>query len=54
MFAPVALRFYGYSIPLAGVEKRYVQSVINHPRIVEWIEAGKMETEVIEEDEIQT
>lgn len=53
MFAPVALRFHGYSIPLTGTEKDYVESVLNHPGIVEWIEAGKLETEIIEADEIE-
>jgi len=54
MFAPIALRFKGYSIPLAGVEADYVENVLNHQGIVEWIEAGKLETEVIEADEIET
>lgn len=52
MFAPIALRFVGYNIPLSGAEADYVQSVLNHPAIVEWVEAGKLETEVIAEDEI--
>lgn len=52
MFAPVALRFEGYSIPLEGVENAYVQSVLQHPAIIEWIEAGKREKEVIDADEI--
>ncbi len=52
MFAPIALRFDGYSIPLSGVEDAYVKSVLKHPGIVEWVEAGKLETEVIEADEI--
>ncbi len=54
MFAPVALRFSGYSVPLSGIEQEYVSSVLKHPAIIEWIEAGKRETEVIEADEIQT
>lgn len=53
MFAPVALRFFGYSIPLEDIEQAYVSSVLQHPAIIEWIEAGKQESEVIEEDEIQ-
>ena len=53
MFAPIALRFEGYSIPLGQVEKAYVKSVLNQPCIIEWIEAGKLESEVIEEDEIE-
>ena len=54
MFAPIALRFDGYSIPLSGVEESYVKSVLSHPGIIEWMEAGKLETEVIEADEIET
>jgi len=53
MFAPVAIRFSGYSIPLGDIEAGYVQSVLNHPAIIEWVEAGEQETEVIEEDEIE-
>lgn len=52
MFAPVALRFYGYNIPLQGIAADYVKSVLNHPGIIEWIEAGKQEKEIIPEDEI--
>lgn len=53
MFAPIALRFVGYSIPLNGLEEAYVQSVLQQPCIIEWIEAGKAEKEVIVEDEIE-
>lgn len=52
MYAPIALRFSGYSIPLTGVEAEYVQSVLNQPCIIDWIEAGKKEKEIIEEDEV--
>lgn len=52
MFAPIALRFYGYNIPLEGVEAAYVESVLNQPCIIEWIEAGKHEKEIIDEDEL--
>ncbi|MES9887170.1 MAG: glutathione S-transferase, partial [Candidatus Sedimenticola sp. 6PFRAG1] len=53
MYAPIALRFHGYSIPLEGTEQVYVESVLNQPGIIEWIEAGKVEKEIIGEDEIQ-
>lgn len=53
MFAPIALRFDGYSIPLEGVAEAYIQSVMQQPSILEWIEAGKVEKEIIEEDEIE-
>ena len=52
MFAPIALRFSGYSIALEGIEAAYVQSVLNQPCIIDWIAAAKKEKEVIEEDEI--
>lgn len=52
MFAPVALRFSGYNVSLKGIEADYVRSVLGHPAIIEWIEAGKLETEIIEADEI--
>lgn len=52
MFAPVALRFAGYSIPLDGIEKNYVFSVLHQPCIIEWMESGKLEKEIIEEDEV--
>jgi glutathione S-transferase len=52
MYAPIALRLHGYNIPLEGIEKDYVQSVLNQPCIIEWIESGKAEIEIIEQDEI--
>lgn len=53
MFAPVALRLFGYNIALEGLEKSYVKTVLNDPGIVEWMEAGKLEKEIIEGDEIE-
>lgn len=52
MFAPVALRFYGYSIALGDIEQTYVNNVLQQASIIEWIEAGRLEVEVIDEDEI--
>ena len=54
MFAPIALRFDGYGISLSRVEQAYVQSVLKQPSIIEWIEAGKVEKEVIDDFEIET
>lgn len=54
MFAPIALRFKGYNIPLSGIEGSYVNSVLQQPDIIAWVEAGKLEKEVIGEDEIET
>jgi len=52
MFAPIALRLHGYNIQLVGIESEYVNSVLNQPCIMEWIETGKLEKEIILEDEI--
>ena len=52
MFAPVALRFAGYSIALDETSQRYVQTVLDHPSIQAWMAAGREEVEIIEEDEI--
>jgi len=53
MFAPVVIRFNGYDVALEGVEKTYVQTVLNDPDIKSWIEAGKKEKEIIDQDEIR-
>lgn len=53
MFVPVALRFTGYDVALNDVEESYVQTVLANKYIHEWIESGRMETEVIEIDEAQ-
>ena len=51
MYAPIALRFSGYQVPLDNFEKDYVQAMLEHPYIVNWIEASKQEGEIIEADE---
>ena len=46
-FAPVALRFVTYAIPLGSVEAAYVEAVRTHPAILEWCEAAEREQEII-------
>ncbi|MBC8434584.1 MAG: glutathione S-transferase family protein [Desulfobacterales bacterium] len=53
MFAPVVIRFTGYGVPLEGLEKDYVQTVINNTFLAEWIEAGKQEKEILEIAEVK-
>jgi glutathione S-transferase len=48
MYAPVALRFWTYRLDAGPVAQDYVNTVLGHPAMVEWIEAGKSETEVIQ------
>ncbi len=52
MYAPVAVRFTGYDVPLEGFAKEYVKTLITNPYMMEWIEAAEQETEVIEAVEI--
>ena len=51
MFAPVALRFHSYQISSNGSAQAYVDTVLNHPSVREWFEAGQREIEVIPEFE---
>jgi glutathione S-transferase len=52
MYAPVALRFHSYAVGLDSTSAAYVHSVLNHPDVTDWIEAGKAEKEVIAEAEV--
>lgn len=52
MFAPVACRFQTYGVALDGDAGRYVQTLLEHPAMREWAEAGAVEPEVIEGNEV--
>jgi glutathione S-transferase len=54
MFAPIVIRFDGYSVPLTGVEAEYAENVLRQPEIIDWIAAGRQETEIIEACEFDT
>jgi glutathione S-transferase len=47
MYAPIALRFHTYRLDAGPAAREYVNTVLGHPAMVEWIEAGQAETEVI-------
>lgn len=51
MFAPVVFRFDRYKVPLDDHSSRYVELMLQHPAMIEWYEAGKAESEVIESEE---
>lgn len=53
MYIPVALRFYGYHVALDGFAKQYVENVVNHPAVQEWIKSGEQEPEIIDMSEIK-
>lgn len=52
MYAPVVLRFAQYDVPLESIERDYVDMVLSNPHLIEWVNAGKAETEIIAEDEV--
>ena len=52
MFAPVATRFVTYSIPLPRFAAAYVETMLSHPWLREWIEAAQDEPWVIEQYEV--
>ena len=51
MYAPVALRFTNYRVKLTPAAERYVATTLADPDVAEWIEAGRLEPEVVEADE---
>jgi glutathione S-transferase len=52
MFAPVALRFHSYQPELSARAEAYVRTQLSNPALVEWITAGRAESEIIKEDEV--
>ena len=51
MFAPVVTRFITYSIPVARFAIPYMQAVLSHPHVQEWIGGAQAEDWVIEQFE---
>ncbi|MDH5353262.1 MAG: glutathione S-transferase family protein [Gammaproteobacteria bacterium] len=51
MFAPVALRFHLYAIPLDKPAGDYVERLLRHPAMLEWVAAGQAESWIIESEE---
>jgi glutathione S-transferase len=48
MFAPVVTRFVSYSIPAPRFAAAYMEAILHHPWILQWIEAAQEEPWVIE------
>ncbi|EIJ41744.1 glutathione S-transferase [Beggiatoa alba B18LD] len=51
MYAPVAIRFHIYEIPLATTERAYLNTLLALPAMQEWIQAGRAETDVLPSEE---
>ncbi len=53
MYAPVVLRFNSYGIKVGAVEQQYMETILQHPFMREWINAGVKETEIIQASEVE-
>ncbi|WP_110410671.1 glutathione S-transferase family protein [Vibrio rumoiensis] len=51
MYAPIALRFQTYQIPLSDLARQYQQKVITSPAIQRWLYEASLESDIVEEDE---
>ena len=51
MFAPVVTRFVTYKVPVPPFAGRYMEDVLHHEHVVEWIELAQDEPWVIEQYE---
>ena len=52
MYAPVVLRFNSYGIKVGAVEQQYMDTILQHPFMREWVDAGIKETEFIQASEV--
>jgi glutathione S-transferase len=52
MYAPVAARFAGYSIPVDDTVQAYLDALFDLPAFREWKAAGEVESWVLEHDEV--
>lgn len=52
MYAPVVLRFQTYDVALPSFAREYVNTMLENPHLIEWIEAGKNEIEVLAQYEV--
>ena len=54
MFAPVVTRFVTYKVPMPPFAIAYMEAVLSHPHVVDWIEKAQEEPWVIEQYEPET
>lgn len=51
MFAPVVMRFFTYQPQVSGKAKAYMDSMLEHPALKQWIAEALQETEIVDVDE---
>ena len=47
MYAPVVLRFHQYQLDAGSLERSYMDTVLQHPAMQDWVAAGRGESEII-------
>ena len=47
MYAPVALRLLSYGVPVDGVERRYIDTLLELSALQEWLQAAELEVETV-------
>jgi len=52
MFAPVVTRFITYQLPVARFAQAYMQAIIAHPWMQEWIGGAQAEDWIIDRFEV--
>lgn len=52
MYAPVVLRLQTYDVGLSSIAREYVNTMLENSHLVEWIEAGINEPEIIAQSEV--
>ena len=52
MYAPIVMRFYSYQPALGPSAQSYMEQVLGHTALQQWIAAGLEETAIIKEDEV--
>ncbi|MDP6190455.1 MAG: hypothetical protein QF872_06575, partial [Gammaproteobacteria bacterium] len=51
-FAPVVMRFQGYSVPTTALTQRYMQRILATPAVAAWMQAGQAEKVVLADEEV--
>jgi glutathione S-transferase len=51
MFAPVVFRIAGYGLPVSESAHAYVETMLAHPWMIEWVEGAKAENWVLDQYE---
>ncbi|MBJ7536097.1 glutathione S-transferase family protein [Marinomonas transparens] len=51
-FAPVAFRFATYGVEMSDASKAYINTMLAHPAMQEWLKGSREEKEIIDEAEV--